>query len=105
MASFQRGADKIRLCGGTCGRKTRPTSVLKKAAPDTVTRINGTHCGPCWAAVSGKDRPVKAPDPAEVAAEKERKRQAGYDAAFKAEEIFARQRRERIAKRQRRVPV
>lgn len=97
MPPFTKTSDLIRVCAGNCQRMTRPTSVLKTQAPDTITRVNGTHCGPCWKALTATDAP--AVDPAVEAARKEALQAERQAAAHRAREAVEAQRAARQAKR------
>lgn len=39
--------DQLRVCGGDCGRITRPSRWKAAQYPDTVPRADATHCGVC----------------------------------------------------------
>jgi hypothetical protein len=41
----------LKVCGGECKRITRPSSVKKALAPDTVTRQGGNMCQLCLTAL------------------------------------------------------
>jgi len=38
----------IKMCGGNCGRHTRPPWMAKHLAPETIQRATATECHACY---------------------------------------------------------
>jgi hypothetical protein len=58
--------EPIFVCGGDCGRMTRPSRMKLKNAPNTVSRASKTMCLVCDAKFAPpRHRTLKRPEPAE----------------------------------------
>lgn len=93
-------------CQGTCGRMTRNSKMPKHKYPDAVIRHSSTRCSSCHAALMREQNPDAAAEKRERrAAEDRAKREAGYEAAFRAHAAFLRDRQARQARQARRNRV
>lgn len=94
MPPFPKQGDQIRKCEGTCGRMTRNTKMSKDDYPDTVTRVNGTHCQACY-------RALAEPDPSfekMMARREERKQALAVERLAAAERVRAQVAADRAAR-------
>lgn len=96
MSKDQR-QDQLRPCQG-CGRMTRNTRMSIKDYPNTVTRQTAEHCTKCARTERRNQRSEE--ELAQLEAEKQARREAGYAAARRDHDAFLRQRNARIANRQ-----
>ena len=76
---------------------TRPSSIPKAKAPNTVTRQNGTHCGSCFKAMPENERPK--PEEREMSEAQRKLREERLAAAHLARETLERQRAARARAR------
>ena len=104
MPPFPTTKDQVRKCEGTCGRLTRNTKMSKADYPDTITRVNATHCGSCFKALPENVRPK--PTPRQLSTAQEKLRAERLESAHRAREQVEADRQARIQRRMvRRVPM
>lgn len=97
MPPFNNQPPQVRKCEGTCGRLTRNTKMSKAAYPDTITRVNATHCGACFKALPENQRPK--PTPRQLSAAQEKLRAERLESAHRAREALEADRQARIRRR------
>lgn len=91
----------LAVCLGRCGRMTRPTSIRKAEAPDTVARQAGGRCQQCLREVdvTALDPEARAAEPEEMDEEARRK----LARTITTTSAFILERRRRIAAKQARM--
>jgi hypothetical protein len=92
----------IKVCGGSCGRFTRPPWMAKHVVPGTVQRASATECHTCYRARQRQEGTLPPPSPRGRPAKNASARSRGEaQSAVQANAEFLAARNRRLAQQQR----